>query len=99
VAVPEDHATPAVGVYACWAYPGGQRTPAVVNIGFRPTFEGGEARPVIEAHLLDYSGNLYGQTLALDFMARLRPEIKFPGIDALLAQIKQDIVQARLLLA
>jgi riboflavin kinase/FMN adenylyltransferase len=101
VAVADDRATPAVGVYACWAYPpGGEKTKAVVNIGFRPTFEGSEPRPVIEAHLLDdYHGDLYGQTLALDFMARLRPEIKFPGIDALLAQIKQDIVQARLLLA
>jgi riboflavin kinase / FMN adenylyltransferase len=71
----------------------------VVNIGFRPTFEGSEPRPIIEAHLLDFSGDLYGQRLSLDFVARLRPEMKFPGVDALLTQIKQDIMQARLLLA
>ncbi len=99
VAVGDERATPAVGVYACRAYPGGVPVNAVVNIGFRPTFEGGDARPTIEAHLLDFTGDLYGQTLALDFVARLRSEIKFPGIDALLAQIKHDIAQARLLLA
>src|SRR5579859_2104187 len=99
LAVSEEHATPAVGVYACWASAPGWQGQAVVNIGFRPTFEGAEARPTVEAHLLDFSGNLYGQTVALDFIARLRPEIKFPGVEALLAQIQRDILQARRLLA
>jgi riboflavin kinase / FMN adenylyltransferase len=99
VAVSDERATPAVGVYACHAYHAAGHAPAVVNIGFRPTFEGSEPRPIIEAHLLDFSGDLYGQRLSLDFVARLRPEMKFPGVDALLTQIKQDIMQARLLLA
>jgi len=99
LAVGDERATPAVGVYACRAHHADWHGQAVVNIGFRPTFEGGDARPTIEAHLLDYDGDLYGQTLALDFIARLRPEIKFPGIDALLTQIRQDIVQARLTLS
>lgn len=99
VAVGEERATPAVGVYACRAHHGDWHGQAVVNIGFRPTFEGADPRPVIEAHLLDFSGDLYGQQLSLDFIVRLRPEMKFPGIDALLTQIRQDIVQARLLLA
>jgi riboflavin kinase/FMN adenylyltransferase len=73
-------------------------SPAVVNIGFRPTFEGGEARPVVEAHLLDFNGDLYDSTLTLEFIARLRPEMKFPGIDALVAQIHRDIEAARAIL-
>jgi riboflavin kinase/FMN adenylyltransferase len=103
LAVWDEHAVPAVGVYACRAGAGGHgldgRAQAVVNIGFRPTFEGGEARPVVEAHLLDFAGDLYGQTMRLEFIARLRPEQKFPGVEALLAQIRQDIVQARQILA
>ncbi len=99
VAVSEEHAVPAVGVYAARGYHGSSVSRAVINIGFRPTFEGGEARPVIEAHLLDFTGDLYGTTLTLEFVARLRPEMKFPGIDALVAQIKRDIESARAILA
>ena len=98
LAVSEERATPALGVYACLARAPGWQGQAVVNIGFRPTFEGGEARPTVEAHLLDYSGNLYGEIVSLDFVARLRPEIKFPGVEALLAQIQRDILEARRLL-
>jgi len=99
LAVSEERATPAVGVYACRAQAPGWQGQAVVNIGFRPTFEGGEARPTLEAHLWDFSGDLYGQTVSLDFIARLRPEIKFAGVDALLAQIQRDILSARSILA
>ena len=99
VAVSEEHAVPAVGVYAARAYHAGGVSQAVINIGFRPTFEGGEARPVIEAHLLDFSGDIYGSTLTLEFVARLRPEMKFPGIDALVAQIQRDIASARVILS
>ena len=99
VQVSEEHAVPAVGVYAARTYHAGGMSPAVVNIGFRPTFEGGEARPVIEAHLLDFDGDLYDKTLTLEFIARLRPEMKFTGIDALVAQIHRDIELARVILA
>jgi riboflavin kinase/FMN adenylyltransferase len=99
LSVSEERATPAVGVYACWADAPGWRGQAVVNIGFRPTFDGGEAHPTIEAHLLDFAGDLYGQAVSLDFVARLRPEIKFSGIAALLEQIQHDILEARRLLA
>ena len=54
---------------------------------------------MIEAHLLDFEGDLYGQPLTLAFIARLRPERKFPGVDALLAQIRRDIDSARAILA
>ncbi len=99
LAVSEERATPAIGVYACRASGPGWQGQAVVNIGFRPTFEGAEARPTVEAHLLDFSGDLYGKTVSLDFIARLRPEIKFPGVAALLAQIQRDILEARRILA
>jgi len=99
LAISEERATPAVGVYACRAAGPAWHGQAVVNIGFRPTFEGAEPHPTVEAHLLDFSGDLYGQTVSLDFIARLRPEIKFPGVEALLAQIQRDILSARSILA
>jgi riboflavin kinase/FMN adenylyltransferase len=98
LAVWEERAFPGVGVYACRAESGGSVRPAVVNIGFRPTFDGSEIRPTVEAHLLDFSGDLYGSTLTLDFIARLRPEVKFPGVEALVAQIQRDIAEARKIL-
>lgn len=99
VAVSEETAVPAVGVYAVQAEHDGGQSSAVVNIGYRPTFDRAEPRPVIEAHLLDFEGDLYGRPLTLAFIARLRPERKFPGIEALLAQIHRDIESARAILA
>ena len=99
LAVWDEHAVPAVGVYAARARHAAGASQAVVNIGFRPTFAGGELRPVIEAHLLDFTGDLYASTLGLDFVARLRPEMKFPGVDALVAQIHRDIASARVILS
>jgi len=91
VAVPEGLALPGDGVYACWAVSAGRtRAPAVVNIGWRPTF-GGTARTV-EAHLLvDDGPDLYGQRLTLEFAARIRGEQRFEGPEALVAQIRADI--------
>jgi riboflavin kinase/FMN adenylyltransferase len=66
----------------------------VTNIGLRPTFDGNGAL-TIEAHLLDFAGDLYGQSIELDFVAHLRAEQKFSGPEALIAQIGQDITQAR----
>jgi riboflavin kinase / FMN adenylyltransferase len=99
LSISDEWAAPAIGVYACRAVVPGWRGLAVVNIGYRPTFAGGAAAPTVEAHMLDYSGDLYGQTVSLDFVARLRPEIKFPGVPALLEQIQRDILEARRLMA
>lgn len=85
------------GVYACRAEPPGTGHPAVVNIGVRPTF--GEDTLVVEAHLLDFEGVLYGRPMRLAFLARLRDERKFPGPEALRAQILEDIAHARRLLS
>jgi riboflavin kinase/FMN adenylyltransferase len=69
---------------------------AVVNIGTRPTFEDGPR--TVEAHLLDFNRDIYGQRLALDFVARLRPEKRFNGIEGLVTQIQRDTEEARKLL-
>jgi len=92
---------PPPGVYACWARlvdetGGARRQPAVTNIGFRPTVAGEKpAHPLVEAHLLDFSGDLYGDRIELEFAAHLRGEQRFSGLDALRAQISRDVAQAR----
>jgi riboflavin kinase / FMN adenylyltransferase len=96
LAVPEEQAVPARGVYAAWAIVDGDRHQSVVNIGMRPTFDGSGVQ-VIEAHLLDFSGDLYGKAMSLEFAARLRDEMKFTGVEALIAQIQKDIVAAKAL--
>ncbi|TAH36898.1 MAG: riboflavin biosynthesis protein RibF [Planctomycetota bacterium] len=67
--------------------------PAVVNIGTRPTF--GQTAVVVEVHLLDFQGNLYGQDLEVFFLGRIRDERRFPGVEALVAQIQADVESAR----
>ncbi len=85
-------AIPAVGVYA------GEMLgyPAVINIGHRPTVEGRNDAPLsIEAHLIGFSGDLYGRTAELTFIRRLRGEKRFESLDALKNQIQKDIDHAR----
>lgn len=90
------HVLPADGVYACRVYLDGEGLPAVTNIGVRPTFDG--LRRTVETHLLDWDGDLYGQSIRVEFLHRLRGEQKFPGIEALVTQIRGDADQARGLL-
>jgi riboflavin kinase/FMN adenylyltransferase len=91
--VDPDLLVPGSGVYAAYAYVDRRRQPAVVNIGIRPTFGGTES--VIETHLLDFSEDLYGKTVELDFIVRLRSERKFAGIEELVAAIGNDVQSAR----
>jgi riboflavin kinase/FMN adenylyltransferase len=94
ISPPPGRLIPSGGIYACLAHTEHLGThSAVVNIGTRPTF--GKNGLVIEAHLLDFHGDLYGQVLALDFIARLRDERAFPTPNALVEQIHEDIAQAR----
>jgi len=90
---------PAAGVYACWAEVDGRRYAAVANLGVRPTFEQTPVAPRLEAHLLDFHGNLYHRTLTLEFVARLREERRFPSPEALAEQIQRDIAAAKTALA
>jgi len=66
---------------------------AVVNVGVRPTF--GEDTLAVEAHLLDFAGDLYGREVRLDFLDRLRDEMRFPSVEELKAQVSRDIAAAR----
>lgn len=92
-----DYLRPKFGVYAVRAHlPSGQSVPGVANLGSRPTVEGTEAR--LEAHLFDFSGDLYGQVLEVELIDFIRPEQKFDGLDALTAQIAADSATARELL-
>jgi riboflavin kinase/FMN adenylyltransferase len=90
---PPGRLVPANGVYACWAWRESRGIPAVVNVGVRPTFD--NAHRSIEAFLLDFSGDLYGETMGLSFVRRLRGEQRFSGVDALVQQIEADVAAAR----
>jgi riboflavin kinase/FMN adenylyltransferase len=86
----------APGVYAARAHWEDRQAEAVVNIGYRPTFE--ESQYWVEAYLFDFAGDLYDRALTLDFLGRIRAEMKFPGVEALTAQVRADMAEARRLL-
>ncbi len=89
-------AVPADGIYAGWLVRGGQRLPAAISVGTNPTFEGRERR--VEAHVLDAELDLYGEHVALDVVARVRDTVRFDSVDALVAQMADDVKQVRELL-
>ncbi len=92
-----DLCTPPNGVYAAHAEVKGVTHRAAVNIGLRPTVAETEPTLHVEAHLLDFEGDLYGEDLFLTFVGKLRDEQAFDSLEALKAQIEKDIVQARYL--
>ena len=85
------YVTPGHGVYACRT---GDGQVAAVNVGVRPMFTTGRGE-LIEAHLLDFDGDLYGSELRLEFLKRLRGEKRFVTVDALIEQMHLDVEQAR----
>ena len=92
-----DELFPKTGVYCCWVELAGVIHQAVANIGYNPTF-GNEVLSV-EVHILDLCANLYGQSLFVHFVQRLRGERKFASLDELKAQIGKDVALARTILA
>jgi riboflavin kinase/FMN adenylyltransferase len=94
---PENDLLPASGIYAVWVQKDGQTLPGVANIGTCPTFDNQDL--TLEVHLLDFSGELYGERFQVDFAARLREERRFPSIGDLAAQIRADMTEARQVLA
>ena len=83
LAVDDNIVVPCDGVYAAWAtLESGDRVPAAVNIGRRPTFYAHGGVHLVEAHLMGFEGDLYGTRLAIAFTARLRAEHKFESIDS-----------------
>jgi len=111
ISVPGGKIIPANGIYACWAWlepsgpasTAGSREPekflAATNVGVRPTFTPDLPAPAIEAHLLDFNRDLYGQQVRLEFVKYLRPEEKYSYVDALVDQIHADIDLTREILA
>jgi riboflavin kinase / FMN adenylyltransferase len=99
VEVPNRVCLPADGVYAgTYVRPDSSVHPAAINLGRRPTFYEHADHSLLEAHLIDFEGDLYGERAAIRFEHFLRSERKFDGIDALVAQLKHDVEHARQLL-
>ena len=95
--IPSHMSIPVNGIYAAWVDVDGQAYPAAINIGVRPTF--GEGELLTEAHLLDFSGNLYGKEIKLRFVQdRIRPELAYASVDALMVQVTKDIEDVRRIL-
>ena len=87
-----------LGIYATWVHGVGEQAIASVSsVGTRPTVKGVE--PLLEAHLFDFDGDLYGKKIRVEFIEKLRDEVKFDGLDALVIQMNQDAEQARAILA
>jgi len=93
VSVWSEKVIPSNGVYAGWATIGDERFMAMTNVGVRPTFDGQGI--TVEAHLLDFDRDIYGQTMTVSFETRLREEKRFNGIQELIAQIHADIEAGR----
>jgi len=89
---------PSKGIYACWGYLNQNRYRAAINIGTNPTFTPDKQLPNVEAHLLDFQGEIYGEDLRLEFVARLRDELKFDAVDVLVEQIWRDVEETRRIL-
>ena len=87
---PPEMVLPSLGVYAATA----RGRPAAVSIGVRPTFER-DGRVLIEAYLLDFEGDLYGETLRIGFLERLRDELSFDSVDDLVEQMRKDVEDTR----
>jgi riboflavin kinase/FMN adenylyltransferase len=89
---------PASGIYACWANVRGERHQAAVNIGTNPTFTPDKQTLSVEAYLLDFSEDIYDETVTLEFIQRLRNELKYDTVEALIEQIRKDVEQTRQIL-
>lgn len=89
----EEQVIPANGIYATWAYLDGERHMAATSVGVRPQFNGEDVR--VEAYLLDFDRDIYGKQLTVTFEKYLRPEMKFDGLDGLIAQIHTDVETTR----
>jgi riboflavin kinase/FMN adenylyltransferase len=95
---PAEKVLPANGIYACHAWLGEEKHAAAINVGVRPTVSDTQTVPNVEAYLLDFHRDIYGEMLDLDFMVRLRDEAKFPSLEALVEQMHHDVDRTRSLL-
>ena len=93
LALPRERLLPRDGIYAMWAEMGEGRFKAAASLGVRPTFGGGER--VLEAYLLDFSGELYGEEVEVSFIRRLRDEMAFASPAELSTQIARDVEETK----
>ena len=93
MAVTPDRALPAFGVYVTRSEVGARSYMSATNVGINPTF--GDARPSVETYILDFAGDLYGRELRVELLHRLRGEVKFDGLDPLMAAIAVDVQATR----
>ena len=96
---PKGKVMPPNGIYACWAHLGDKKFMAATNIGLNPTFTPERQIPSLEAYLLDFDRDIYGETMQLEFVARLRDEIRYTSVDALIKQIHDDVDKTRAMLS
>jgi len=96
---PQEKILPSNGIYACWAWLDGRRYLAAVNIGVRPQFHLDAHTPLVEAHILDFDRQIYGMDVRLDFIQRLRDEMRFPSVPDLVEQIRRDVRRTREILS
>jgi len=98
---PKQKATPSNGIYACWAYLGDRSAKfmAATNIGINPTFTPERQMTSLEAYLLDFDRDIYGQQVKLEFVSRIRDELKFNSVETLIEKIHEDVEKTRELLA
>jgi riboflavin kinase/FMN adenylyltransferase len=92
---PAEKILPVNGIYACRAWVDGVKHVAAVNVGVRPQFHQEAHRPLVEAFLLDFDRDIYGCDVRLEFVMRLRDEMKFPSVEALVEQIHRDVAWTR----
>ena len=98
IAYPREKLIPPKGIYACWAYLNDRQYLAAINIGTNPTFTPEKQTLNVEAHLLDFDEEIYGEDLRLEFVARLRDELRFDSVEELLKQIWKDIENTKRIL-
>lgn len=95
---PHEKIIPALGIYAGWAHVANKRHRAAISIGINPTFTPDRQVPSVEAYILDFDEDIYGEPLRIEFIARLRDELRFDSVDALVEQIWKDVEETRKLL-
>ncbi len=97
LATEQDVLVPGDGIYATWTIVKGQRFQSATSIGVRPTFEPGPRS--VETFIMDFDADVYGESITLEFVSRLREEMAFPSADALVEQMNRDVEQARHILS
>ena len=97
IAIDRDKLLPKNGVYAVWFQVDDEILPAVANVGIRPTFDG--QTKTVEVHVFDFAGDIYNQAVRVDWVAYIREERAFNGVEALVKQIQADSETARIILA